>query len=144
MCLYFGNTAISHDVQGEHADNAGRPGAGRALQICVSSFGALSHCVLRRVHTLAMPVVQELAELYRSVDCAASVTLLAKLAIEKSYSAKLEETRNAIQVILGPINQQERIHARAGLAKQPSKCQDVLLPVHMPAFNLLDIAMHLG
>ncbi|KAK9861048.1 hypothetical protein WJX84_009471 [Apatococcus fuscideae] len=50
-----------------------------------------------RVHTLAMPVVQELVELYRSVDCAASVTLLAKLAIEKSYSAKLEETRNAIQ-----------------------------------------------
>lgn len=52
-----------------------------------------------RVHTLAMPVVQELAELYRSVDCAASVTLLAKLAIEKSYSAKLGETRNAIQVL---------------------------------------------
>ncbi|KAK9850792.1 hypothetical protein WJX84_010745 [Apatococcus fuscideae] len=50
-----------------------------------------------RVHTLAMPVVQELADLYKSVDCAATITLLAKLAIEKSYSAKLEETRNAIQ-----------------------------------------------
>ena len=45
-----------------------------------------------------MPVVQELADLYKSVDCAATITLLAKLAIEKSYSAKLEETRNAIQV----------------------------------------------
>lgn len=53
-----------------------------------------------RVHTLAMPVVAEVPELFRAIDGGATLALLAKLAVEKSTSAKLEETRAAIQVRL--------------------------------------------
>ena len=34
-----------------------------------------------RVHTLAFPVVQELADMYKAVDAPATVNLLAKLAV---------------------------------------------------------------
>ena len=52
---------------------------------------------VRRVHTVAFPVVQEVNELFRATDAAATAALLAKLAVEKSYSSKLDETRAAIQ-----------------------------------------------
>lgn len=45
-----------------------------------------------------LPVVNEIGELYNTADGGAMATLIAKLAIEKSYQSKLEETRNAIQV----------------------------------------------
>lgn len=51
-----------------------------------------------RVHTLAMPVVQDLADMYKAVDAAATVNLLAKLAVEKSYHAKLDDTRSSLAV----------------------------------------------
>jgi protein transport protein SEC24 len=38
------------------------------------------------VHTLAVPVVSELAELYAATDCGAAVTMLAKLSVEKSLT----------------------------------------------------------
>ena len=44
-----------------------------------------------------LPVVTDVSELYKTADGGAMATLIAKLAIEKSYSSKLEETRNAIQ-----------------------------------------------
>ena len=50
-----------------------------------------------RVHTLAMPVVSELAELYNGSDAAAIACLNSKLAVEKLYSSHLEETRQAVQ-----------------------------------------------
>ncbi|KAL3141459.1 hypothetical protein ABBQ32_005024 [Trebouxia sp. C0010 RCD-2024] len=49
-----------------------------------------------RVHTLAMPVVQDLADMYKAVDGAATINLLAKLAVEKSYHAKLDDTRSSL------------------------------------------------
>lgn len=51
-----------------------------------------------RVHTLAFPVVQELADMYKAVDAPATVNLLAKLAVEKSYHAKLDDTRSSLAV----------------------------------------------
>lgn len=51
-----------------------------------------------RVHTLAMPVVQDLADMYKAVDGAATINLLAKLAVEKSYHAKLDDTRSSLAV----------------------------------------------
>ncbi len=56
-----------------------------------------------RVHTLMLPVVNEIGELYNTADGGAMATLIAKLAIEKSYQSKLEETRNAIQVTYSPL-----------------------------------------
>ena len=45
-----------------------------------------------------MPVVQDLAEMYKAVDGAATINLLAKLAVEKSYHAKLDDTRSSLAV----------------------------------------------
>eukprot|EP00878_Enallax_costatus_P011952 GHUV01012479.1.p1 GENE.GHUV01012479.1~~GHUV01012479.1.p1 ORF type:complete len:992 (+),score=282.52 GHUV01012479.1:492-3467(+) len=49
-----------------------------------------------RVHTMMLPVLTELSELYRAADGAAIACLLAKLGVEKSLMAKLEETRQAL------------------------------------------------
>ena len=49
-----------------------------------------------------MPVVAEVPDLFRAVDGGATLALLAKLAVEKSYTSKLEETRAAIQVSAAP------------------------------------------
>ncbi|KAI3787668.1 hypothetical protein L1987_42297 [Smallanthus sonchifolius] len=51
-----------------------------------------------RVHTAAASVVADLGEMYRQADSGAIVSLLGRLAIEKSLSYKLEEARNAIQL----------------------------------------------
>lgn len=45
-----------------------------------------------------MPVVQDLADMYKAVDAAATINLLAKLAVEKSYHAKLDDTRSSLAV----------------------------------------------
>ncbi len=58
--------------------------------------------VVCRVHTLAMPVVQDLADMYKAVDAPATVNLLAKLAVEKSYHAKLDDTRSSLAVSTKP------------------------------------------
>lgn len=51
-----------------------------------------------RVHTMAMPVVNEVPQLFRAVDGAATLALLAKLAVEKSMGSKMEDTRHAVKV----------------------------------------------
>ncbi|PWA89651.1 sec23/Sec24 protein transport family protein [Artemisia annua] len=51
-----------------------------------------------RVHTAAASVVTDLGEMYRQADTGAVVSLLGRLAIEKSLSYKLEEARSAIQL----------------------------------------------
>lgn len=51
-----------------------------------------------RVHTSEVPVVQDMADLYRSIDGPATVALLVKLAVDKAYNDKMEETRQALQV----------------------------------------------
>ncbi|KAF7121232.1 hypothetical protein RHSIM_Rhsim13G0029500 [Rhododendron simsii] len=50
-----------------------------------------------RVHTAAIPVVADRGEMYRQADTGAVVSLLCRLAIEKTLSYKLEEARNSIQ-----------------------------------------------
>lgn len=51
-----------------------------------------------RVHTAAAPVVADLGEMYRQADTGAIISLLGRLAIEKSLTSKLEEARNSIQL----------------------------------------------
>ncbi|GKV38680.1 hypothetical protein SLEP1_g46569 [Rubroshorea leprosula] len=50
-----------------------------------------------RVHTLAAPVVADLGEMYRQADTAAMVSLISRLAIEKTLAHKLEDARNSVQ-----------------------------------------------
>ncbi|XP_073039241.1 protein transport protein SEC24 A-like [Primulina eburnea] len=51
-----------------------------------------------RVHTAAAPVVADLGEMYRLADTGAIVSLLSRLAIEKTLSNKLEDARNFVQL----------------------------------------------
>lgn len=51
-----------------------------------------------RVHTMAVPVVTELADIYRLADTGAIVSLFSRLAIEKTLSQKLEDARSAVQL----------------------------------------------
>ena len=54
----------------------------------------------RRVHTISVPVVSELHQMYAAADEGAIAALLAKLAVEKSYVAKLDDTRQVLRVHL--------------------------------------------
>ncbi|XP_062081766.1 protein transport protein SEC24 A [Humulus lupulus] len=51
-----------------------------------------------RVLTAAAPVVPDLGEMYRQADTGAIVTLLSRLAIEKTLSSKLEDARSSLQL----------------------------------------------
>ncbi|KAL3644915.1 Protein transport protein Sec24A [Castilleja foliolosa] len=51
-----------------------------------------------RVHTAAAPVVADLGEMYRLADTGAIISILSRLAIEKTLSTKLEEARKDIQL----------------------------------------------
>ncbi|KAI3742630.1 hypothetical protein L1987_60319 [Smallanthus sonchifolius] len=65
-----------------------------------------------RVHTAAASVVADLGEMYRQADTGAIVSLLGRLAIEKSLSYKLEEARNAIQLkIVKALKEYRKLYA---------------------------------
>ncbi|KAG8502820.1 hypothetical protein CXB51_000464 [Gossypium anomalum] len=51
-----------------------------------------------RVHTAAAPVVADLGAMYRLADMSAIVSLLCRLAIEKTLTNKLEDARNSLQL----------------------------------------------
>ncbi|XP_010464294.1 PREDICTED: protein transport protein Sec24-like At3g07100 [Camelina sativa] len=65
-----------------------------------------------RVHTSIAPVVADLGEMYRQADTGSIVSLYARLAIEKSLSAKLDDARNAIQQkIVKALKEYRNLHA---------------------------------
>ena len=49
-----------------------------------------------RVHTIALPVVSDLIELYKAGDAGGTAALLAKVSVERSYSAKLDDVRTGV------------------------------------------------
>ena len=57
-----------------------------------------------RVHTMSLPAVGELHQLYAAADEGAIAALLAKLAVEKSYVAKLDETRQVRLLCISLLN----------------------------------------
>ncbi len=50
-----------------------------------------------RVHTMSLPVVSELSDLYNGADAAALACISGKLAVEKLLVSPLEETRQTLQ-----------------------------------------------
>ncbi|XP_027175353.1 protein transport protein Sec24-like At3g07100 [Coffea eugenioides] len=65
-----------------------------------------------RVHNAAAPVVADLGELYRQADIGAIVSLLSRLAIEKSLSYKLDEARTSVQFrIVKALREYRNLHA---------------------------------
>ncbi|CAI8616566.1 unnamed protein product [Vicia faba] len=65
-----------------------------------------------RVHTMALPVVTELADVYRLADTGAIVSLFSRLAFEKTLSHKLEDARSALQLrIVKALKEYRNIYA---------------------------------
>ena len=49
-----------------------------------------------RVHTMAVPVVTDIAEMYRAVDCGAMGAFMARLGVERTLSVRLSDARDAV------------------------------------------------
>eukprot|EP00002_Diphylleia_rotans_P002347 TRINITY_DN114_c0_g1_i2.p1 TRINITY_DN114_c0_g1~~TRINITY_DN114_c0_g1_i2.p1 ORF type:complete len:810 (-),score=160.55 TRINITY_DN114_c0_g1_i2:379-2808(-) len=49
-----------------------------------------------RVHTLCVPVIGSMAELYRNADAGAMATLMGKIAIERALSSRLQDAREEL------------------------------------------------
>jgi Na+-translocating ferredoxin:NAD+ oxidoreductase RnfD subunit len=93
---------------------------------------------------MMLPVLSELSELYRAADGAATACLLAKLGVEKSLMAKLEDTRQALLV-----GEQPAILATAATEVQPLLagvccCCQHHVTHDTPAAQLYKFRMRLG
>ncbi|KAJ4979437.1 hypothetical protein NE237_010217 [Protea cynaroides] len=64
-----------------------------------------------RVHTAAAPVVADLGEMYRQADTGAIVSVLTRLAIEKTLTHKLEDARHSVQLrIVKSLREYRNLH----------------------------------
>jgi len=89
-----------------------------------------------RVHTMSVPVVNELGDLYRAADAAASAALLAKLAVERSLGSRLDETRAQLQQKVAAALKEFRLLNASAASRLPSK---LLFPDtlrHLPLWAL--------
>jgi len=50
-----------------------------------------------RVHTMCVPIVSDIGEMYKALDSGALACMLGKLGVEKSYGSRLDDTRQALQ-----------------------------------------------
>jgi protein transport protein SEC24 len=51
-----------------------------------------------RVHTMAVPVVSDVAEMYKAVDGGAMAAFLTRLGVERALTARLQDAREAVQL----------------------------------------------
>ncbi|XP_031231347.1 protein transport protein Sec24B isoform X2 [Mastomys coucha] len=58
-----------------------------------------------RVHTLCLPVVSSLADVYAGVDVQAAICLLANMAVDRSVSSSLSDARDAlVNAVVDPLS----------------------------------------
>ena len=70
-----------------------------------------------RVHTLAVPVVNDLNDVFRAIDGGAMAAMVAKLAIERSYNARLEECRTScVAKVVTALKEYRTLHPGAARA----------------------------
>ena len=62
-----------------------------------------------RVHTMAVPVVSDVAEMYRAVDGGAMSAFLTRLGAERALSARLQDAREAVQLKLSTALKEFRL-----------------------------------
>nr|CAB3265935.1 protein transport protein Sec24A [Phallusia mammillata] len=57
-----------------------------------------------RVHTMCIPIVKTTAEIHNNVDCEAVVALLAKMGVDRSVTASLQDARDALlNAVIDPL-----------------------------------------
>ena len=70
-----------------------------------------------RVHTMAVPVVTELHEMYRATDGGAMAAMCSKLAAERVYNGRLEEARQSLQAkVFATLKEYRLLHASSARA----------------------------
>ncbi|KAG2501036.1 hypothetical protein HYH03_000855 [Edaphochlamys debaryana] len=104
----------------------GAPVAGGAVGDGGQGTGAASDkergfTTLNSVHTMAVPVVNELADLFTSTDVGTMTCMLAKLSVEKYLTARLDETRQAVHSKLSGALKEFRIMNANAALRTPNK-----------------------
>jgi protein transport protein SEC24 len=62
-----------------------------------------------RVHTMSVPVVPDIAQMFRSIDGGAMSAFLTRLAVERSLTARLQDAREAMQLKLSQSMREFRL-----------------------------------
>jgi protein transport protein SEC24 len=90
-----------------------------------------------RVHTLAMPVVNDLMEMYRASDAGATAALLGKLSVERSMAAKLEDVRTGVQQrVAAALREYRLLHVRGAPGGGPPPSA-LVLPERLKSLPVL-------
>jgi protein transport protein SEC24 len=67
-----------------------------------------------RVHSMALPVTNDLSEMYRAADASATLSLLAKIGVERALTSRLDETRRALEGrVAACLREYRLLHAAA-------------------------------
>lgn len=94
-----------------------------------------------RVHTMAFPVVSDLLELYKATDAGATATLMAKAAVERSMSARLDDVRATLQQSLtAALREYRMLLMRGGPAGGPSP-SSLVLPERLRSLPVLTLGL---
>lgn len=90
-----------------------------------------------RVHTMSVPIVSDLNEMFKAVDCGALVCMLGKLGVEKTYSSRLDDTRQALQLKVTHMLKEFRV-LNAGHFRAPNK---MILPDRAQLLPVLTLGL---
>ncbi|EFN54134.1 hypothetical protein CHLNCDRAFT_135519 [Chlorella variabilis] len=97
-----------------------------------------------RVHTLALPVVSDLIDLYKQSDAGATAALMGKLSVERSYSAKLDDVRTSLQQrLVATLREYRMLHMRGagpGMGTNLSP-NSLVLPERLKGLPLLTLGL---
>ena len=89
-----------------------------------------------RVHTLAVPVVTELQDMFRAADGGATSAMVAKLAVERSLNGRLEEARaSAVAKCAAALKEYRLLHSGATSRQYGRLCYPEPLAM-LPLFTL--------
>lgn len=129
--------AFAVEIQHEETVVTGQTAYVQAALLYTSSNGERRI----RVHTAALPIVSDLVELYRSSDAGATAALLAKVAVERSLSAKLDEVRNGVQSRLAAALREYRMLHGGGMSAHPAAMSQLLLPERLKSLPVLTMGL---
>lgn len=87
-----------------------------------------------RVHTLCLPVVSSLADVYAGVDVQAAVCLLATMAVDRSVSSSLSDARDAlVNAVVDPLSAYSSAVSSAPRSTLTAPSSLKLLPLYVLA-----------
>lgn len=87
-----------------------------------------------RVHTLCLPVVSSLADVYAGVDVQAAICLLANMAVDRSVSSSLSDARDAlVNAVVDPLSAYSSAVSSAPRSTLTAPSSLKLLPLYVLA-----------